>query len=139
MTAERLRMEVHSDNLANANSTRTEDGGPYRKKTVVLEPRDEGTNEFPNVSLEEVMPGSTPAEPGEGVRATDIKVATDEPRRVYKPEHPDANEEGYVMMPDIDPVTEMVDMLGASRAYEANVSAIQSAKSMYSQGLQILQ
>jgi len=139
MTAERLRVEVHSDNLANANSTRTEDGGPYRKKTVVLEPRDEDTNDFPEVSIEEVLPGSSPTDPGKGVRATDIEVATDAPRKVYKPEHPDANEKGYVQMPDIDPVTEMVDMLGASRAYEANVSAVDSAKSMFNQGLQILQ
>ena len=139
MTAERLRMEVGADNLANANSTRTEDGGPYRRKVVNLEPRDEDTNSFPNVSTEEMLPGNSPAEPGDGVRVTGIEESKEEPRRVYKPEHPDANEEGYVEMPNIDPVEEMVDMMGASRAYEANVSAVQSAKTMFNQGLQILQ
>lgn len=138
MTAERLRMEVGSDNLANANSTRTEEGGPYRRKVVTLEPRDEDTNSFPNASFDEMLPGSTPTETGNGVRVTGIEESNEEPRRVYKPNHPDAGEEGYVEMPKIDPVEEMVDMMGASRAYEANVSAIQSSKSMFNQGLQIL-
>lgn len=139
MTAERLRMEVGADNLANANSTRTEEGGPYKRKVVTLEPRDEDTSGIGNISTEEMLPGNAPTEPGNGVRVTGIEEANDEPRRVYKPEHPDADEEGYVEMPNIDPVKEMVDMMGASRAYEANVSAVQSAKEMFNQGLQILQ
>lgn len=139
MTAERLRVETHSSNLANANSTRTEDGGPYRKKVVTLEPRDEATNSFPDISFDEALPGSSPTDPGNGVRVTGIERATDGPKMVHKPDHPDANENGYVAMPDIDPVTEMVDMMGASRAYEANVSAVQSAKQMFNQGLQIVQ
>jgi len=124
-------MEVGADNLANANSTRTEEGGPYRRKVVHLEPRDGDSNSFPDASIEEMLPGSSPSEPGDGVRVTGIKESKEEPRRVHKPEHPDANEEGYV--------EEMVDMMGASRAYEANVSAVQSAKSMFNQGLRILQ
>lgn len=141
MTAERLRMEVGADNLANANSTRTEEGGPYRRKVVTLEPRgDEGIS-FPDVGADELIgeSGNAGTETGDGVRVTGIVEAEGEPRRVYKPNHPDSNEEGYVMMPNIEPVKEMVDMMSASRAYEANVSAIQSTKNMFNQGLQIMQ
>lgn len=154
MTAERLRMEVSADNLANANSTRTEEGGPYMRKVVNLEPRGSEGISFPDVgsddgAIEDVeidgADGSVPgidnlgSDPGDGVRVTGVVEADGEPRRVYKPDHPDSNEEGYVEMPNVEPVKEMVDMMGASRAYEANVSAIQSAKSMFNQGLQIMQ
>lgn len=150
MTAERLRMEVSADNLANANSTRTENGGPYRRKVVTLEPRGGEGISFPDVAsgdsgginvddLDLGEGNNTGSEAGDGVRVTGIVQASGGPRRVYKPDHPDANEQGYVMMPNVDPVKEMVDMMSASRAYEANVSAIQSTKSMFQQGLRIMQ
>ncbi|MFB6344691.1 MAG: flagellar basal body rod protein FlgC [bacterium] len=161
MTAERLRMEVSADNLANANSTRTEDGGPYKRKVVRLEPRGNEGISFPDIasdssdeiSVPEVtgpseeqvgdsgIPGMNTgdSEAGDGVRVTGIVESDGEPRRVYKPDHPDANEKGYVLMPNVEPVKEMVDMMGASRAYEANVSAIQSTKSMFQQSLRIMQ
>lgn len=145
MTAERLRMEVSADNLANANSTRTEDGGPYRRKVVNLEPRGQDGISFPDVSSNEDLIGDIDidgmdnSEAGDGVRVTGIVESDGEPRRVYKPDHPDSDEEGYVLMPNVEPVKEMVDMMGASRAYEANVSAVQSTKNMFNQGLRIMQ
>jgi len=156
MTAERLRMDVISNNLANANSTRTEDGGPYMRKVVHLEPRNGNGNTFddefeqltdrelpfdldtPDVSIGGTDGFST-EEPGMGVRVTGIREAEGEPRRVYNPDHPDANEQGYVLRPNVEPVKEMVDMMTASRAYQANVTTIQSAKAMFSQAMQIAQ
>ncbi len=134
LTAERTRMDVISDNLANANTTRTEDGGPYMRKVVQFEPRE---------SDESMFSGLKPSAPsgkkqlGEGVRVRQITEAEGEPRRAYEPEHPDANDEGYVLKPNVDPAKEMVDMITATRAYEANVSSIDSAKNMFNEALQI--
>jgi flagellar basal-body rod protein FlgC len=141
MTAERLRMEVGADNLANANTTRTEDGGPYMRKVAVLEPRNDQKS-FPdisNISVEGSIPGQSKTDVGDGVRVTSVEETDGMPKRRYLPDHPDANEEGYVLMPNVDPMEEMVDLMGASRAYEANVSAIESAKGMYNQALRIMQ
>lgn len=134
MTAERLRMDVIADNLANASATRTEGGGPYMRKVVTMEPREE-TRFGALVSLMES--GESTVTAGQGVRVTGIEQAEGEPRRIYDPEHPDANAEGYVLMPNVEPTKEMVDMITASRAYEANVSAIEASKQMFNQALQI--
>jgi len=133
LTAERTRMDVISDNLANANTTRTEDGGPYMRKVVQFEPRQE------NESLLTGFKPSTPSKQqlGNGVRVRAITEADGDPRHVYEPEHPDANDEGYVLKPNVDPAKEMVDMITATRAYEANVSSIDSAKKMFNEALQI--
>lgn len=132
LTAERLRMDVISNNIANANTTRTAEGGAYRRKVVIFEPRNEQTSKFAQVLADE-----TQQKPGNGVRATGI-VADNAPlRMVYNPGHPDANNEGYVEMPNLNIVTEMVDMITASRAYEANVTAVNSAKSMAMRALDI--
>lgn len=132
LTAERLRMDVISNNIANANTTRTAEGGAYRRKVVIFEPRSEETSKFAQVLADE-----TQQKPGNGVRATGI-VADNAPlRMVYNPGHPDANNEGYVEMPNLNIVTEMVDMITASRAYEANVTAVNSAKSMAMRALDI--
>lgn len=142
MTAERLRMEVGADNLANANTTRTEDGGPYMRKVAVLEPRsgdDQGFPDIQDISVENSIPGQSETDVGDGVRVKGIEEADGEPQRRYMPDHPDANDNGYVLMPNVKPIEEMVDLMGASRAYEANVSAIESAKGMYNQALQIMQ
>ncbi|MFB6356034.1 MAG: flagellar basal body rod protein FlgC [bacterium] len=135
MTAERMRMDVISDNLANANTTRTEDGGPYMRKVVRLEPRqDEKSGMLPDVSID----GFSSQHPGNGVRVVGIEQAEGKPRRVFRPNHPDANEEGYLKMPNVEPTKEMVDMITASRAFTANTKAIKTAKGMFNQALQIM-
>jgi flagellar basal-body rod protein FlgC len=121
MTAERVRMDVIAENLANANTTRGVDGQPYRRKEVVLE---QGTTAFDQVL--------------DGVRVAGVVAETSPPRRVYDPGHPDADGQGYVSLPNVTPVTEMVDMITASRGYEADVQAMNQAKQMFLRTLDIL-
>jgi len=125
LSAERLRMDVTAENLANAQSTRAANGtGPYKRKEVVLE-----------------QAGSTFADSlqaARGVRVAGIVEDSTPPRRVYDPGHPDADAQGYVTMPNVNTVTEMTDLIGASRAYEANVTAMQTAKSMFARTLDLL-
>ena len=129
MTAERLRLDVISNNLANANTTRTAKGGPFRRKVVVYRPRDE-YNDFGKMLSEKL-------EAGKGVRVVGI-VEDDTPSPiVYDPNHPDADAKGYVHMPNINVVAEMVDMITASRSYEANVAVVASAKTMALKALEI--
>lgn len=132
LTAERLRMDVISNNIANVNTTRTAEGGPYRRQMVVYAPR---TQESFAGMLSRQMEGT--AEAGSGVRVVEIKKDDAPPRKVYDPRHPDANAEGYVDMPNISVVTEMVDMITASRAYEANVTSVNTAKAMAMKALEI--
>ena len=129
LTAERLRMDVTAENLANAQTTRTAEGGPYRRKEVVLQQSAGGFG----TQLASAM-GTVPG----GVEAGEIAQDPNPPRRVYDPGHPDADAEGYVAMPNVDSVTEMVDLIAASRAYEANVTAMQAAKSMFAKTLELL-
>jgi len=129
LTAQKLRMDVIAQNIANAGVTRTENGGPYRRKMVVLSSIKEGSfrNELEKaakvqaggVKVERVIEDQSPLVP------------------VYDPNHPDANEEGYVMMPNVNTAQEMIDMLGASRAYEANVTAFNATKAMILKALEI--
>lgn len=134
LTAQRLRMDVIANNIANVNTTRTAEGGPYRRQRVVFEPRQEA--EF-------MLPFGDPeirkraAAGGSGVRVVGVSADPSAPRMVYDPGHPDADERGYVAMPNIQLVNEMVDMISATRAYEANVAAINSAKSMAAKALEI--
>jgi flagellar basal-body rod protein FlgC len=130
MTAQRLRMDLISNNIANIETTRTEDGGPYRKKSPVFKAR--GENEFNFANL---INSATKA--GKGVEVEAIKESNQAPKLVYKPGHPDANEAGYVKMPNIDVSSEMVDMISASRAYEANVTALNASKNMFKSALRI--
>jgi len=123
MTAERLRMDTIANNLANVNTTRTARGGPYRRQMVVFEER--------------LAQASGYGLRGNGVRVSRIVEDDDPPRLVYDPHHPDANEQGYVEMPNVNIVTEMVDMITASRAYEANVAALNAAKAMALKALDI--
>lgn len=129
MTAERLRMDVISNNLANVNSTRTAEGGPYRRQLVVFAPRTAGTS-FGQALAESLDAGS-------GVRVVGITRDTAPPKMVYDPNHPDANADGYVAMPNVNVVSEMVDMITATRAYEANVTAVNAAKGMAMKALEI--
>jgi flagellar basal-body rod protein FlgC len=123
LTAERLRLDVIADNLANVNTTRTAAGGPYRRKVAVLEERPVGFADLLGIQ-NALMTGRG------GVRVAAIAEDTSPPQRVYNPGHPDADADGYVLMPNVNVVTEMVDMITATRAYEANVTAMNAAKQM---------
>jgi flagellar basal-body rod protein FlgC len=129
MTAERLRLDVISNNIANVNTTRTVEGGPYRRQFVVFESRQGDASSFANVMAGQLQLN--------GVRVSAIKKDDSPVRMVYEPGHPDADANGYVQMPNINIVTEMVDMMTASRAYEANVTSVNVAKSMMLKALEI--
>lgn len=132
LSAERLRMDVVAENLANAQSTRGAGGGPYRRKEVVL--REAGGGAFATALDAARAGGSAP----HGVRVAAI-VEDDAPDRlVHDPGHPDADARGYVRMPNVNTVTEMVDLIAASRGYEANVTAMQAAKQMFAKTLDLL-
>ena len=134
LTAERLRMDVTAENLANAQTTRGADGQPYRRKEVVLQQRDGGFG----AALDSAMARGASSGPAGGVEVAGIVEDQSDFKLVYDPGHPDANADGYVQMPNVNPVTEMVDLISASRGYEANVTAIQAAKQMFSKTLDIL-
>jgi flagellar basal-body rod protein FlgC len=132
LTAERLRMNVTAENLANAQTTRSADGGPYKRKLVVLaEQQAEGSAARPSFGAQ--LEGAIG-----GVKVAQVTEDSAPDRMVYDPGHPDADERGYVHLPNVNPVTEMVDLIAASRAYEANVTAMQTAKHMYSKTLELL-
>jgi flagellar basal-body rod protein FlgC len=130
LTAERLRMDVVAENIANAQTTRGADGQPYRRKEVILQER---PGSF-GASLSAAMNRGG----GGGVQAAAIVEDQTPLKRIYDPGHPDADAEGYVSMPNVDTVTEMVDLIGAQRAYEANVTAMQAAKQMFARTLELL-
>ena len=134
LSAERLRMDVTAENLANAQSTRGADGQPYRRKEVVLRQADGGFE----TALTSAMGGPGGTAPANGVEVVAIAEDQTPNRMIYDPGHPDADAQGYVSMPNVDPVTEMVDLIAASRAYEANVTALQTAKSMFTKTLDLL-
>jgi flagellar basal-body rod protein FlgC len=138
LSASRVRMDVVAENLANAETTRGPNGGPYRRKEVVLQ--SVGGNGFQTAlaSAAGNIPGAGgSAQPG-GVQVSGIVTDNSAPRMVYDPSHPDANAQGYVAMPNVNPVTEMVDLISSSRSYEANVTAMQTAKSMFSKTFDLL-
>jgi flagellar basal-body rod protein FlgC len=129
LSAERVRMDVTAENLANAQSTRTANGqGPYRRKEVVMQEASAGVG--PNFA--------DSLQAARGVKVAGIVEDPTPSRRVYDPGHPDADAQGYVQMPNVNTVTEMTDLIGASRAYEANVTAMQTTKSMFARTLDIL-
>ena len=134
LTAERLRMDVISNNIANSNTTRTENGGAYHRRYVVFEPRAREPKSFEKVLMQAV---GLSRQTGEGVRAVSIMEDDTQGPIVYDPGHPDANAEGYVEKPNVNIVTEMVDMITAQRAYEANATAISAAKAMAAKALEI--
>ena len=124
LTAHRLWMDTISSNLANINTTRTLDGGPYKRKVPVFaEMLDKAIGGYEDIG---------------GVRVTQIAEDPTPPRLAYQPEHPDANEEGYVAFPNVNLVREMTDMLVASRGYEANLAVTDAAKVMWSSALEII-
>jgi len=134
MSAERLRMDVIAENLANADTTRGPNGGPYRRKEVVLQENGGGTSFA--ATLQGAQGGGGQA--GGGVQVAGIVNDPSPMKRVYDPGHPDADAQGYVTMPNVEPVTEMVDLITASRGYEANVQALTASKQMFTRTLDIL-
>lgn len=131
LSAERLRMDVISSNIANANSTQTADGGPYRRKVALLAP---GTAESFKSMLQDSLKKQVPYS---GVRVVGIVEDTSPLKRVYDPQHPQASADGYVEYPNVDIMKEMVELITASRAYEANVTAMDATKSMFLKTLEI--
>ncbi len=152
MRAQRIRQNAISSNLANAETTRTDQGGPYRRQFVVFtadrdqqdvrilnkEKSLEGTQSEDNHLS--IPPSDFPRDErffGNGVNVAEIREDSRPPRMVYDPSHPDADAKGYVAMPNINVVEEMTDMIAATRAYEANVTAFNATKSMYMQAIQL--
>ena len=161
LSAERLRLDVVANNIANAETTRTAEGGPYRRQMVVFEPRreqpqfmlpgtlqglsgmrspfgdsDEGVDAADAPDATQALGGGSGL--GQGVRVVSVIADKGPGRLVYEPGHPDADANGYVAMPNVSLINEMVDMMSASRAYQANISAIESAKSMAQQAINIV-
>ena len=132
LTAQRVRMDLISQNIANADTTRTEKGTPYRRKVLQLEQR-EGSPSF-----SQYLSASSKDKIGvNGVRVKSIVEDQSPLKRIYNPGHPDADAQGYVEMPNVDIMTEMVNMISATRSYEANVTAINATKSMAMKTLDI--
>jgi flagellar basal-body rod protein FlgC len=132
LTAQRLRMDTISQNIANANTTRTENGTPYRRKLVVFQEQPQGTS-----FSEYLTQSSRDRYIGKGVKVAAVVEDQSPFRKIYDPGNPDADAEGYVEMPNVDTVTEMVNMISATRAYEANVTSINVTKSMALKALEI--
>ena len=134
LTAQRLRMDVIASNVANAETTRAElvDGKwvPYTRKLVVLEPKGQ-------TSFSDVLNGHMRGGVGEGVKASRIYNDPAPYKQVYNPSHPDADENGYVQMPNVDILKEMADMISATRSYEANVTALNASKAFITKALEI--
>lgn len=123
LTAQRMRMNTISSNIANVNTTKTPEGGPYRRKDVVFESMPDARNFGDLVT-------SSPSSDYQRVQVSDVVVDRKAPLLKYEPDHPDANEDGYVAYPNINLMEEMANMIQATRAYEANVSAMQATKDM---------
>ena len=134
LTAQRMRMNVTAENLANAETTKGVDGKPYRRKEVVLQSVPDGGTFGSQLSA--AMGGSGVA-PG-GVKVAAITEDQTNGKLVYDPSNPDADAKGYVRMPNVDTVTEMTDLIDAQRSYEANVTAMQASKQMFSKTLELL-
>lgn len=138
LTAQRLRMDVISSNIANVDTTRAKkvngEWEPYRRKSVTLTSQEGKFSSFLNVA----MGTSTKNDVGNGVKVSRIKEDTETPfKLVYDPTHPDANEEGYVQASNVDLLKEMVDLISATRSYEANVTVFNANKSMLTKALEI--
>lgn len=137
MSVQRLRTDVISNNIANATSTRTQEGGAYRRQSVIVEPIASKNPQWRTPFLDAAKDNG----PGLGVRVREITKDTEQGRMVYDPTHPDAIQsgpnKGYVEYPNVNIVNEMVDMISANRAYEANSSVIQGSKEMFASALDI--
>jgi len=130
MTAQRTRAELLAENLANAETTRTPEGGPYRRKDAVFETASSASPFSSYLDSEMNAPG--------GVAVSQIVVDSSEPEKRYIPGHPDADANGYVAFPRVNPAEDMVDLMGAARGYQANVAAISAVKDMIQRSLDLL-
>ena len=130
LSAQRTRLNIASSNLANVETTRTPEGGPYRRRQVVL-------SAVPFSNAFEQVQRADMHDQTHTVEVTSIVNDESEPRLVYNPDHPDAREDGYVAMPNVNLISEMVDLLSTSRSYEANVSALKASKSMAMEALKL--
>ncbi len=135
MTAQRFRMDVIAENIANVSTTRTEDGTPYRRKIVTFTEKElnQGVASFQNI-----LKSSYKAYNGNGVKVSEVSEDYDTDFIMeYDPSHPDADENGYVSYPNVNTVTEMTNLIDASRSYEANTTAFEAVKSMAQSGISI--
>ena len=152
LRAQRIRQNTISSNLANAETTRTEEGGPYKRQYVVFE-AESNRNEVRVLNKKVALSGHVTSENhitipasnfprderffGNGVKIAEIREDSRPPKMVYDPSHPAADEKGYVALPNINIVEEMANMIAATRAYEANVTAFNATKGMISQAIQL--
>jgi flagellar basal-body rod protein FlgC len=134
LTAQRLRMDVIASNIANADVTRGQlvNGKwvPYQRKLVVMEPKSMS-------SFQQTLSNAMSDNSGQGVKVSKITEDRTPFKKVYNPTHPDSDEDGYVLLPNVDVAKEMVDMISASRSYEANITALNASKSMFIKALEI--
>ncbi len=137
LSAQRLRLDIISQNMANANTTRTEQGGAYKKKNVIFEEITNNSKEkFSNVYNRSKLKNMTNSN-NNGVRVKEIVEDRTQGTMIYDPNNPDANEQGYVEQSNVNIIDEMVDMISASRSFEANVNAFNSTKSIFNKALEI--
>ncbi len=132
MTAQRTRMDIIAQNIANVNTTRDENGEVYKRQTVVFQQNS-------NVTFDTVLSNKLESFQAKGVKIAAIVEDTTEGAMVYDPTHPDADENGYVTYPNVNTVTEMTNLIDASRSYEASATAFEAAKSMAAKGLELFQ
>ena len=137
LTADRIRMDVTAENLANAQTTRGPGGQPYRRQVVVLQQISPGGEGF-NGALSGALQQAGPSEPAGGVQVAGIASDATPDQQLYDPGNPEANPQGYVKMPNVSTVTEMTDLIAESQAYQSDVTAMQTAKSMFSSTLGLL-
>ncbi len=132
MSAQRTRMDIVAENIANAESTRTKNGGPYRRRQVVFQAI------APEQKFSNIFNSAFQSNAQQSVKAAYIAQDNKPFREVYDPSHPDANAQGLVKMPNVNPVEEMVDMNAASRSFEANVTTLEASKRMFLKSLELL-
>lgn len=136
LTAQQLRLDVIAENITNLNTTRTENGGAYRRKMVVLE-SEAGRDDFRTIMARAQRASNAGYETAGGVYVSGIVEDPSDLKLVYDPTHPDANEEGYVELPNVDTIKEITDAMAASQAYAANVTVFNTLKSVIAKGLEI--
>ena len=131
MSAQRSRMDIVAENIANAEATRTDDGGPYRRRQVVFETKSPQ-------SFNSVFSSTLQSHKSHTVKVADVVIDNSPPQEVYDPSHPDADGKGMVKFPNVNTVEEMVDMNSASRGFESNVTVMQASKRMFQKTLELL-
>lgn len=132
LTAQKQRLDIISENISNIETTRTEGGGPYKRKMVVFQPIEERPN-FRNILSEKTRINNSKG----GVQITQVVEDDREFKAVYNPKHPDADKDGYVLMPNVDLIKETVDAMSATRSYDANITAFNAIKMMATKALEI--